>query len=67
MNELPRLALQAKNAGDADRYGHKLIAAANLGSPPFHLDDAREVLGCVCRKQFRAGDFSIPVMRRGAG
>src|SRR3989442_1426623 len=67
MNELPTSALQPKHAGHADSHRQHFLSTSDLTSTAFHLDDAGEVVGDVLRYEFDIGDFSVAVMRGGAG
>ena len=67
MNEFPDIALQAKDAGDADGHRRKNLSAANLCFPALDLDRDREVAGRVDPNQVDLGHSSVSVVRRGAG
>jgi hypothetical protein len=47
MNKLPSAALQPKHASHTHSYRDEFLATADLGSPAFHLNDTREIIGCI--------------------
>jgi hypothetical protein len=66
VNELPGAALRPKQAGHSDRYREEFVAASDLGSPAFNLDDTGEIVGDILCYKFCTGDLSVTVMRGGA-
>ncbi len=66
MNKLPAVALQPKDAGDADGYERKVRRPADLRLPALVLDHDREIVGRVGRDEVGAGYSSVTIMRRRA-
>ena len=67
MNELPTSALQPKHARHADSHRHHFLSTSDPTSTAFHLDDAGEIVGDILCYEFHLGEFSVAVMRGGAG
>ena len=67
MIKLPGAVLQTKEARHAYCDRNEVLAASDLGSPPFHLDNTGEIARDILRDEFGAGHLSITVMRGGAG
>src|SRR3954467_1850306 len=47
MNKPPSTVLQSEYAGHAQSYRDQFLAVADFGSPPLHLNDAREIIGSI--------------------